>query len=111
MEIEIQPKLARPCAIGRAPVNDVAVTFVYQEQREDGGVWRSAETQKPLSEGVHYELDAATGRITLLEHGLWLKEGRWRAGDCIEPLLYRGQVKAPQRLVVTFEHEGVYPPE
>jgi len=103
MNVQITPRLGQPCALGRGHVDNVVSTFHYHEL-VNGQV---VERQQELVEGAHFILDAPTGRITLLEHGLWDTLGTWRAGDRIEPLLYKGRMRAPDRLVVTFEHDGV----
>lgn len=93
----MKPRIGQGMALGKAHVSNVTAVFHYQEVGQP-------DHEVVLIEGTHYSLDAATGRITLLPHALWDTLGYWRAGDREEPLLYKGQVKSPQDVSVTFDY-------
>lgn len=96
MIVEIKPRLGREMALGCSLVSNVIATFYYQEVGQP-------EHQDVLVENTHYSLADRTGQIELLPHALWDTMGYWRAGDREETLLYKGQVKAPQRVEVSFD--------
>ena len=83
------------------------LTFHYQELVQNG-TWATVPREQVLVEGIHFSLNARNGQITLLPHAFWDSESTWRAGDRTEPLLYKGQVKHPQRISSGFEY---YAPE
>lgn len=95
MITKIAPRIGRPMSIGHSPVSGAVLVFYYQELIYDE-VWKWVNRQIPLIEGTHYELDAFSGRITLLDHSLWDTIGHWRAADREDSLLYKRAVAYPQ---------------
>jgi len=98
-------RIGRPISLHRGYIDPalVTLTFHYSELVLDG-IWVVQERQQILEEGVHYNLSARDGQITLLDHPFWQQEGRWQAADRIEPLLYKGQVQHPQRIEFDYEY-------
>ena len=86
----------------------LTLTFIYQELVHDGKFWQEVERQQVLVQNRHYRIDKRRGIIELLIDPFWETEGLWRAADHHEPLLYKGQVKHPQRIEFAYEH---YAPE
>jgi len=82
----------------------ITLTFHYSELVLEGDGWVAKEWAQALVQGTHYSLNARDGQITLLDHPFWQQEGHWRAADRIEPLLYKGQVKHPQRIEFSYEY-------
>jgi len=78
--------------------------FHYEELVLADGVWLAHPCQQALVVGTHFDLDSTNGTVVLLDHPFWQTEGLWRAADREEPLLYKGQVSAPQRIEVTFDY-------
>lgn len=101
----VKPRVGQPCSLGRGHVDDatLVLTFHYQELVQNG-TWQVEPQQQVLVEGVHFGLDAPAGTITLLDHPFWQTQGRWRAADRVEALLYKGQVKHPQRIAAGFDY-------
>ena len=100
IETTIQPRIGQAISLSRGHVDNLTLTFHYQELIAGQVV----EREQKLTEAVHFSLDAPTGRVTLLSHALWDTMGTWRAGDRSEPLLYKGQVKAPQYIAAAFDY-------
>lgn len=105
-----KPRIGKPISLQRnhQDLATLTLTFVYQEQRHDGKLWREVERQEVLVQNQHYRIDRKRGVIELLPDAFWQQMGPWRAADCWEPLLYKGMVKHPQRLEFSYEH---YTPE
>ncbi len=105
-----KPRIGKPISLQRnhQDLATLTLTFVYQEQRHDGKLWREVEQQEVLIQTQHYRIDKRRGIIELLPDPFWQTKGLWRAADYSEPLLYKGQVKHPQRLEFSYEH---YAPE
>lgn len=101
-------RIDRPISLGRVHLDPAVIilTFVYQELVERGDVWIVEERQEILERDVHYRLDGRRAVIMLIDHPFWQQEGTWRAGDRVEPLLYKGQVKHPQRIDFDYEHHA-----
>lgn len=99
-------RIDRPISLGRTQIDPavITLTFVYQEPVQQDGVWVVQEKQQLLQRDVHYKLDRRRGIIMLIDHPFWQQKGRWRAADRVEPLLYKGQVKHPQRIDFDYEH-------
>jgi hypothetical protein len=98
-------------SLGRGHIDPatLVLTFHYQEKQENGGIWSTVDLEQVLIEGTHFSLNARDGQFTLLPHAFWDSESAWRAGDRPnDPLLYKGQVKHPQRISAEFEY---YAPE
>jgi len=98
-------RVGRPMSLHRGHLDPalVTLTFQYSELVLDG-IWVVQERQQVLEQGVHYNLNARDGQITLLDHPFWQQEGLWRAADRIEPLLYKGQIQRPQRIEFSYEY-------
>jgi len=99
-------RVGRPISLHRGHLDPalVTLTFHYSELLLDGDVWVVQPRQQILEEGLHYSLNARDGQITVLDHPFWQQEGRWRAADRIEPLLYKGQIQHPQRIEFSYEY-------
>ena len=102
MEVSIKPRIGEACSLGRAHVANVALVFFYSELVKNGN-WSPEPRQAPLTEGIHYALDAAKGQVTLLDDPLWATMGHWRAADREDTLLYKGRLTAPQYIQATFD--------
>jgi hypothetical protein len=105
-----KPRIGQAMSLGRGHIDPatLVLTFHYQENQQNGGTWSTVDLEQELTEGTHYSLNARDGQITLLPHAFWQSESTWRAGDRVEPLLYKGRVKHPQRIDAAFEY---YEPE
>lgn len=105
-----KPRIGQAMSLSRGHIDPatLAVEFHYQEKVDTGGVWATVEHGYVLTEGTHFSLNVRDGTITLLPHAFWQSESTWRAGDRVEPLLYKGSVKHPQRISAEFEY---YAPE
>jgi len=107
-----KPRIGQAMSLGRGHIDPdptkFTFTFHYQARQESGGVWFTVDLEQELTEGVHYSLNVRDGTITLLPHAFWDSESTWRAGDRIEPLLYKDRVKHPQYISGSFEY---YEPE
>jgi hypothetical protein len=111
--LSIKPTVGRPMSLGGGGVDSdtLTLTFHYQEQAMGGHAWCTVEHEQALAEGEHYNLDARSGTVTLLDHPFWYQESTWREGGAygwVEPLLYQGRdgtsrVKHPQYIRVEFE--------
>jgi hypothetical protein len=110
VETMVKPRMGEACGLGRGHVDPPTLTLIfhYEELVNIGGTWQAQPRQQVLALGMHFTGNAAAGTLMLLEHPLWETQGRWRAADREEPLLYKGQVKAPQYVAVSFDH---YAPE
>jgi hypothetical protein len=99
------PKIGQAMSLGRSHIDPATpmLTFIYYEYVQNG-VWVHEERQQVLVENTHFSLDAPRGVITLLAHAFWYTLGLWRAADNQEELLYKGHVKAPQRVEFTFDY-------
>ena len=105
-----KPRIGQAMSLGRGHIDlaTLVIEFHYQEKGSTGDIWTTVEHGYVLTEGTHFNLNAREGQITLLPHAFWDSESTWRAGDRIELLLYKGQVKHPQRISAEFEY---YTPE
>lgn len=105
-----KPRIGKPISLQRnhQDLKALTLTFMYQELVRDGKVWREVERQHVLNVNQHYRINKRRGVIELLDHSFWQTEGLWRAADHHESLLYKGQVKHPQRIEFIYEH---YAPE
>lgn len=106
-----QARIGRPISLGRDHIDPavIVLTFVYQELVKQEGLWVIQEKQQVLERDTHYKMDRRRGVIMLIDHPFWQQEGRWRAADRVEPLLYKGEVKHPQR--IDFDYEYYTPQE
>jgi hypothetical protein len=106
VETMVKPRMGEACGLGRGHVDPPTLTLIfhYEELVNIGGTWQAQPRQQVLALGTHFTGNAAAGTLMLLEHPLWETQGRWRAADREEPLLYKGQVKAPQYIAASFEH-------
>ena len=101
-----KPRIGKSISLqrGHLDTGTLTLTFIYHEHKHDGKLWREIEQQQVLIQNQHYRIDKRRGVIELLNHSFWETMGLWRAADCIDPLLYKGQVKHPQRLEFSYEH-------
>lgn len=106
IETPIKPRLGEACSLTRGHVDADTLTLTLHdyeyEQVED--IWTRVEQTSVLVEGTHFSLDAARGLVMLLEHDIWNTLGRWQSADRQEPLLYKGQLKAPHYIQAQFDH-------
>lgn len=102
----IKARINRPITLGRTHIDPalITLTFVYQELVKQDEAWIVKEKREILKRDAHYKLDRRRGVIMLIDHPFWQQEGRWRVADRVEPLLYKGQVKHPQRIEFDYEH-------
>lgn len=105
-----KPRIDQAMSLGCGHIDSamLVLTFRYQEKQESGGIWSTVALEQKLTEGVHFSINARDGQIMLLPYAFWDSESTWRAGDRVEPLLYKGRVKHPQRISASFEY---YVPE
>ena len=105
-EATVKPRVGQPCSlsVGHVDPSSLTAVFHYEELVQVGQLWQPQPRQQALVAGAHFTGSAAKGTITLLGHPFWQILGLWRAADREEPLLYKGQVKAPQRIEVSFNY-------
>ena len=106
LENPAKPRIGQAMSLGRGHIDPATgqVELHYQEKVDTGWTWATVEHGYVLTEGTHYDLNSRDGQITLLPHAFWDSESTWTPGDRVEPLLYKGAVKHPQRISATFEY-------
>ena len=102
-ETIIQPRIDQPCSLGVGHVDASSLTAVFHYEEQVQGN-QPQPRQQELVAGAHFTGNAAQGTITLLDDPFWQTDGLWRAADREEPLLYKGQVKAPQYIWASFDY-------
>ena len=105
-EVAVTPRVDQPYSLGAGHVDpsSLVAVFHYTELVQVGQLWHPQSRQQTLVVGTHFTGNPAQGAITLLDDSFWQTMGLWRAGDREEPLLYKGQVKAPQYIAASFEY-------
>jgi len=90
--------------VGHVDPSSLVAVFHYGELALVDGIWLAQPRQQALVVGAHFDLDSTNGTVVLLDHPFWQTMGRWQSADLMEPLLYKGQVKAPQYIEVSFDY-------
>jgi hypothetical protein len=109
---QFKPTIGKPMSLERTHVDipTLTLTLHYREWVDDGQQWNWEPRQQALTMHTHFRIDKRRGVIDLLDNLLWDQQGLWVAGDHIEPLLYKGQVKHSRGQYVEFSYE-YYAPE
>lgn len=109
----VNPTVARPISLRRANIDPatLVLTLHYREWISNEQRWVWEPRQQVLELHKHYRLDVRRGTIELLADPFWVQVGLWAAGDRVELLLYKGQVKHDRGQRIDFTYEYFAPEE